>query len=310
MTRTRAVAIGAAALLGIALLGACGTTTRAGTALPTAPPAVQPAAQDAQEQGAGPLGTEPQRAGNEVAPKQVADVATAVVPGLGTVLTNGEGLTLYRFDRDTAAPSASTCDGGCAEQWPPLLATSGDVRVQGVDQALVSTLDRADGTRQVTVAGWPVYRFAEDTAPGQAKGQGVGGTWFVAAPDGKKAAPAGGLVLTTASVGKLGTVLTDKDGMTLYRFDEDSATPSASNCDGDCATKWPPLLVDSPRFEVRGVDRSLVGSVTRADGSSQATVAGRPLYLFADDVVCGDAKGHGVGGVWFAARPDGSKADS
>ncbi|ONI89398.1 hypothetical protein ALI22I_15330 [Saccharothrix sp. ALI-22-I] len=296
MTSTRAVVVGAAALLGIALLGACGKAAESGTA--------QPAAQE--QAAAGPLAG--QNAGNEVVPQGAPDLATAVVPGLGTVLTNGEGLTLYRFDNDTAKPSQSTCDGGCAEKWPPLLATSGDVRVQGVDQSLVATLDRADGTRQVTVAGWPVYRFAEDVSPGQAKGQGVAGTWFVAAPDGKKAAPAAGLVLTTASVGNLGTVLTDKDGMTLYRFDKDTADPSASNCDGDCAVQWPPLLVDSPQFEVQGVDQSSVGAVTRADGKLQATVAGWPLYLFADDTVCGDAKGQGVGGVWFAAKPDGTKA--
>ncbi|WP_158852053.1 hypothetical protein [Saccharothrix deserti] len=298
MTRTRAVAVGAAALLGIALLGACGQAPQPGTA--------QPAAQ--QQVAAGPLAGEGKNAGNEIAPEGAPDLATAVVPGLGTVLTDGEGLTLYRFDKDTAKPSASTCDGDCAVKWPPVLATSGDVRVRGVDQSLVATFDRADGTRQVTVAGWPVYRFAEDTAPGQAKGQGVAGTWFVAAPDGKKAAPAAGLVLATASVGNLGTVLTDKDGMTLYRFDKDTADPSASNCDGDCAVKWPPLLVDSPQFGVQGVDRSSVGTVTRADGKLQATVAGWPLYLFAEDTVCGDAKGQGVGGVWFAAKPDGTKA--
>ncbi|GAB2987679.1 hypothetical protein [Saccharothrix stipae] len=294
MTRTRAVV---AAVLGITLLGACGTTTQNGAARPVG-----------QEQASGPVAGEPAKAGGEIAPPEESVLTTAVVPGLGTVLTDGEGLTLYRFDRDTANPSTSTCDGGCAEKWPPVLATSGDVRLRGVDRALVATLDRADGTRQVTVAGWPVYRFAEDTAPGQAKGQGVGGTWFVAAPDGRKAAPAPGVVLTTASVGDLGTVLTDKDGMTLYRFDRDTADPSASNCDGDCATKWPPLLVDAPGFGVQGVDPSSVGAVTRADGRLQATVAGWPLYLFADDVVCGDAKGHGVGGVWFAAKPDGTKA--
>lgn len=295
MTRTRAVAVGAA-LLGVVVLGACGTTPHTGAARPAAQERSAPAAGGAA------------KAGSEDAPLDPSVLATAVVPGLGTVLTDGGGRTLYRFDQDTADPPTSTCDGGCAEKWPPVLVTAGDVPVRGVDRALVGAVDRPDGTRQVTVAGWPVYRFAEDSAPGQAEGQGAGGTWFVAAPDGKKAAPAGGLVLTTASVGGLGTVLTDRDGMTLYRFDEDSANPSASDCDGDCAVRWPPLLVDSPRFEVRGVDPASVGSVTRADGTLQATVAGWPLYLFADDVVCGDAKGHGVDGVWFAAAPDGTKA--
>lgn len=298
MTRTRAVAVGAAALLGIVLLGACGEVTRSGTALPADGP-----------QAAGPLAEEGKKAGGAILPQGAPELATAVVSGLGTVLTDGEGLTLYRFDKDTANPSRSTCDGGCARQWPPVVGTAGEVRVRGVDQALVASVERDDGSRQLTVGGWPVYRFAEDAAPGQAGGQGVGGTWFAAAADGKKALPpASGLALTTASVGDLGTVLTDKDGMTLYRFDNDTADPPQSNCDDGCTAQWPPLRVDSPEFDVQGVDRSLVGTVTRADGTLQATVAGWPLYLFAGDTVCGDAKGQGVGGVWFAARPDGTKA--
>ena len=57
---------------------------------------------------------------------------------------------------------------------------------QGVDPALVSTVKRADGTEQATLAGWPLYTYAKDEAPGQWKGQGVGGTWFVVRPDGKR----------------------------------------------------------------------------------------------------------------------------
>ncbi|XVV01817.1 hypothetical protein ACQPW3_31150 [Actinosynnema sp. CA-248983] len=290
MIRTRAALFGA--LVGIALLGACGQAAQPGTAQPgTAVPEV----------------VAPQAGANALA--QESELATAVVPGLGTVLTDGDGLTLYRFDKDTASPSVSNCDGDCAQKWPPALARSEEVKIAGVDDKLVNTIERADGTRQITVGGWPLYRFAQDQAPGDAKGQGVGGTWFVAAPDGKKAQQAAaGLALTTASVGKLGTVLTDKDGMTLYRFDKDTAKPPTSNCDGDCAAKWPPLLVESENFEVQGVDKGLVGTVTRKDGTRQVTVAGWPLYLFAEDKVCGEAKGHGVGGVWFAAKPDGSKA--
>ncbi|WP_309116108.1 hypothetical protein [Saccharothrix sp.] len=288
MIRTRAALFGA--LVGVALLGACGQAAQPGTAVPAAPEVVAPQA------GANALAQE-------------SELATAVVPGLGTVLTDGDGLTLYRFDKDTASPSVSNCDGECAQKWPPAVAQGEEVKVAGVDDKLVDTIERADGTRQITVNGWPMYHFAQDSAPGDAKGQGVGGTWFVAAPDGKKAQQAAtGLALTTASVGKLGTVLTDKDGMTLYRFDKDTAKPPTSNCDGDCAVKWPPLLVESENFEVQGVDKALVGTVTRKDGTKQVTVAGWPLYLFAEDKVCGEAKGHGVGGVWFAAEPDGSKA--
>ncbi|RKT09710.1 putative lipoprotein with Yx(FWY)xxD motif [Streptomyces sp. 1114.5] len=105
---------------------------------------------------------------------------------LGPVVTDAAGRTLYRFDKDTAKPSASTCTDACAAKWPPLT-TQDPVQVSGVDSALVGSVTRPDGTKQVTLNGWPLYRFAGDTAAGQTNGQGVGGTWFASTPEGKKA---------------------------------------------------------------------------------------------------------------------------
>jgi predicted lipoprotein with Yx(FWY)xxD motif len=108
---------------------------------------------------------------------------------LGTVVTDGGGLTLYRFDKDTASPSTSNCNGACATTWPPALVSgSGTVRLSGVPSGLVGSVTRADGSEQITLNGWPLYRFAKDSQPGDTKGQGVGGTWFAATPQGKKAA--------------------------------------------------------------------------------------------------------------------------
>jgi hypothetical protein len=73
----------------------------------------------------------------------------------------------------------------CARVWPPAL-TDGNPQIQGVADDKVGTVNRPDGTRQLTIGGWPVYRYIGDKQPGQWKGQGVGGTWFVVAPDGKK----------------------------------------------------------------------------------------------------------------------------
>jgi predicted lipoprotein with Yx(FWY)xxD motif len=246
--------------------------------------------------------------GKKAGANAVPVLATAVVPGLGTVLTSGTGQTVYRFDKDTATPSVSNCDADCAKKFPPVLTTSDDIAVQGVDKTLLGTITRSDGTKQVTAKGWPLYTSTEDKAPGDAKSQGFKDTWFAAAPDGQKATENGELALTTASVGDLGTVLTDKDGMTLYRFDKDTPKPSVSNCAGDCAAQWPPALVTSDGFDVQGVDKALVGTITRADGGKQLTIAGWPLYTFAQDKVCGEAKGQGVGGVWFVSTPDGKKA--
>ncbi|MFB9907208.1 hypothetical protein [Allokutzneria oryzae] len=104
---------------------------------------------------------------------------------MGKAVTDAKGAVLYRFDKDSAKPSKSNCDGDCAQRWPPVL-TEGIPSIEGADSQLVGTVTRSDGTKQVTLAGWPLYRFSGDAKPGQWKGQGVGGTWFVVAPDGTK----------------------------------------------------------------------------------------------------------------------------
>ncbi|GHE50128.1 hypothetical protein GCM10018785_19670 [Streptomyces longispororuber] len=112
---------------------------------------------------------------------------------LDPVVVNGAGFTLYRFDKDTASPSKSTCAGACATTWPPVLVNpGGKVFVDGVRPSDVGVVARADGTRQITVGGWPVYRFSKDLKPGDTNGQGVGGTWFGVAPNGQKAGQRGG----------------------------------------------------------------------------------------------------------------------
>ncbi|WP_345633852.1 hypothetical protein [Rugosimonospora acidiphila] len=111
-------------------------------------------------------------------------------PSLGQVVVDGQGFTLYRFDRDSASPPASNCSGACSTQWPPVLAND-TLRFQNLDPARLGTVTRQDGTQQVTVGGQPVYRFAQDQVPGQTRGQGSQGVWFAVAPDGGKAAPPG-----------------------------------------------------------------------------------------------------------------------
>ena len=110
--------------------------------------------------------------------------SAALAPG--TALVDGTGRALYLFEADTG--TTSTCTGTCAQVWPPLL-TSGQAPVTtGAAQAsLVGTSPRADGTRQVTYDGHPLYYFAGDMAPGDVKGQGIhnfGGGWYVVAPGG------------------------------------------------------------------------------------------------------------------------------
>ncbi|MFI6155211.1 hypothetical protein ACIBCA_21275 [Kitasatospora sp. NPDC051170] len=115
-----------------------------------------------------------------------ATLQTTNDPKLGTIVTDSAGFTLYRFDQDRSNPSMSNCNGGCAVIWPAEHDT-GNVTVKGIDSKLVGSVTRADGTKQVTLNGWPAYRYAPDTKPGDTKGQGVAGTWFALTPTGDKA---------------------------------------------------------------------------------------------------------------------------
>jgi predicted lipoprotein with Yx(FWY)xxD motif len=118
---------------------------------------------------------------------QRANLVATEIGALGMGVTDQEGRTLYRFDKDTAKPPVSNCNDACANAWPPLIAQGKELTFTGVDQKAIGTTTRKDGTKQVTINGWPMYTYAKDTAPGDANGQGVGGTWFVSTPEGKKA---------------------------------------------------------------------------------------------------------------------------
>jgi predicted lipoprotein with Yx(FWY)xxD motif len=108
---------------------------------------------------------------------------------LGDVLVDGEGMTLYLFLNDDQGDS--TCYDDCAANWPALVGevTAGD----GVDAALLSSVERDDGDMQVTYNDWPLYYFAGDSAPGDTNGQGVGEVWYAVAPGGDAVAQADGV---------------------------------------------------------------------------------------------------------------------
>jgi len=105
-----------------------------------------------------------------------AGPAIGVVSGsLGEYLVDAEGATLYLFVPDAGAES--TCYDDCAELWPPLegAVSAGD----GLDESLVGTTERTDGTTQATYNGHPLYLYTPDGGPGPTTGQGVGDVWWV-----------------------------------------------------------------------------------------------------------------------------------
>ena len=112
---------------------------------------------------------------------------------LGNIVVDSEGMTVYVFDNDTPDSGESSCTGGCLEAWPPVVTESDSPSVDGVTGE-VGTITRDDGTKQVTLDGWPLYYWQNDTAPGDTTGQAVQDVWWVVSADGTRitdsAAPA------------------------------------------------------------------------------------------------------------------------
>jgi predicted lipoprotein with Yx(FWY)xxD motif len=106
---------------------------------------------------------------------------------LGGILVDSQGRTLYLFEKDKRG--RSTCNSTCATYWPPLLTRGKPAAGRGVKGSLLGVTHRAGGVAQVTYAGHPLYRFVQDTRPGQTKGQdshAFGASWYVLAPTGKR----------------------------------------------------------------------------------------------------------------------------
>ena len=106
----------------------------------------------------------------------------------GTILAAGpHHLTVYMFEGDKG--TTSSCTGACASAWPPVTTSATATGSGGASAAMISTVTRADGTKQVTYNGHPLYFFTQDKDAGDAYGQGVkafGADWYVMAPSGQK----------------------------------------------------------------------------------------------------------------------------
>jgi predicted lipoprotein with Yx(FWY)xxD motif len=254
-------------------------------------------------------------------------VNVAADPKLGNILVDGKGMTLYIFTKD--GPDKSTCAGGCAKSWPVLTVQGSPAAGTGVDASLLGTAALPDGSMIVTYNKMPLYTFAKDSKAGDTNGQQVGGVWFVVAPDGKPvgmesgtpaaastaantsataqptamSSAAGPAMVNLATDPKLGKILVDAKGMTLYVFTKDG--PDKPTCAGGCAKIWPAFTTQGSPTAGTGVDASLLGTAALPDGSMIVTYNKMPLYTFASDSQAGDTKGQGVGSVWFVVAPDG-----
>jgi predicted lipoprotein with Yx(FWY)xxD motif len=134
-------------------------------------------------------------------------------------------------------------------------------------------------------------------------GEDPSGTVATAVPTTTAAQQEGATTVAVAS-SRLGDILVDAEGRTLYAFTKDNGDQSA--CSGQCAANWPALTGTATAGT--GVQASLLSASTQANGDSQVTYDGRPLYYFAGDAKPGDTNGQGVGGAWFALTADGQLA--
>src|SRR5438105_1758062 len=150
---------GGAALAAMALLAACGQKTNAG-------------------------------AGGASSPAALQLVGTRSISGIGKVLDNSKGFTLYHLKTETNGHVQ--CTGSCASTWPPLLAGGSAPASPAGVKGTFGTVKRPDGGVQVTFDGMPLYTYSGDAAPGQANGQGISGVWFAVTTSAESGGSSGG----------------------------------------------------------------------------------------------------------------------
>ncbi|MGH3372470.1 MAG: COG4315 family predicted lipoprotein [Nocardioidaceae bacterium] len=158
---------------------------------------------------------------------------TASHAQFGTILVDGQGLTLYRNTEEAGTTIA--CTAACAVAWPPVLSST----TSAGDLQDVGTVTRPDGALQVTYQGMPLYRFAQDSKPGDTNGHGVGNIWLVVQAAGQAdTAPAGSP--TTAAPAAAATAATRPSTATTTRPAVTNAPAATTPTTGVTPTTAPP----------------------------------------------------------------------
>lgn len=165
-TRVPVLAVAALAMIGIA-----------GCAPTSAPPAADETAEESPAES-----TPAEEPSGEAADVEAALMVAST--DLGDVVVDASGMTVYMFDNDTQGGDTSACTGQCLDMWPPVITTSDAPTGTDVTGEL-GTIETPEGELQVTLNGWPVYRWANDAEPGDVTGQGVGDVWWALDPAGE-----------------------------------------------------------------------------------------------------------------------------
>ncbi|NLU68665.1 hypothetical protein [Streptomyces sp. HNM0574] len=176
MRNSRSTALAAVAVLAAAVSGCVDEgNTPSEKEIPSASPTDSPTASPTDSPSGSPAGG------------AAGTVGTRSAEGLGTILTDAQGRTLYLFEADE--DGKPTCTGKCADAWPPLTAEGKPKAAGKAKSGLLGTVEREDGGKQVTYNDHPLYRYAEDGKPGETKGQDLddyGAEWYVLNTSGDK----------------------------------------------------------------------------------------------------------------------------
>lgn len=164
-------------LVGIGLAACGGDEVPEAAPITDTTPAVAPAPASAGTELSAPAATQP------------AVLTLGRTPEHGQFIADAGGRALYLLEADTQG--SSTCYDACAQAWPPFTSPAGTPRAgsPGVEPGLIGTIQRRDGTTQVTYGGHPLYYYSKDQGPGQATGQDVTdqwGEWYLVTPKGEK----------------------------------------------------------------------------------------------------------------------------
>ncbi|GAB3937383.1 hypothetical protein [Mucilaginibacter myungsuensis] len=231
------------------------------------------------------------------APEVVTGVRLSTSTQFGNILTDNKGFALYFFANDVAG--ASACTGGCLTVWPVFYKENLTLGA-GLNAADFSVVTRADGSKQSTFKGWPLYYYNQDTAAGDIKGDGVGGIWVVAKTDYTvmfgNAQLTGHDGLQYNDLGVAGTAtskfITDPTGRTLYDFKNDTRnTNTFTRADMSNNAVWPLMAVTGLASIPSVFDKTQFSTIT-VFGNTQLVYKGHPLYYFGQDAsVRGNTKG-------------------
>jgi len=159
----------------------------------------------------------------------------------------------------------------------------------------------------VAIAGCGSSSDSSSTSSGGAYGSGGESTSKPASST--SSGSSSGAVVSVSRAPKLGRIIVDSKGLTLYDFHKDKGTTSA--CYGGCAQVWPPLITEGKPQAGEGAMASKLGTTKRSDGTIQVTYAGHPLYTYTADTKPGDTKGNdfsSYGAQWYALLPSGEEA--